>query len=113
MICTLVIGNIFFFSKRNNQIDENEEDARKNDLLCRFVVNGAGKKLGESISLDDDIIIIKTKNTYLGVPLKHIEEKDKTLLVKGLVDFSKAKELGEKWRKESFHELAQEGSEGK
>ena len=42
-------------------------------------------------------MIIKTKNKYLGVPLKHIEEKDKTLLVKGLIDKNKAREMGEKW----------------
>jgi hypothetical protein len=39
------------------------------------------------------------------VPLKHIEATEKTLMVKGLVDFTKAYELGEKWRKESFREM--------
>ena len=107
MLYTLMLGNIFFFSKKNNKVEEDEEETKKNDLLCRFVVDGAGKRVGESVSLDGDIMIIKSKKTYLGVPLKHIEEKDKTLLVKGLVDFSKATELGEKWRKESFRELNQ------
>ena len=54
---------------------------------------------------------LKSKKTYLGVPLKHVEDKEKALLVKGLVDFDKAIEMGEKWRKESFHEMNQ--TEGK
>ena len=109
MIYTLMLGNIFFFSRKNNKAEEDEEETKKNDLLCRFVVDGTGKRLGESVSLDGDIIIIKSKKTYLGVPLKHIEENDKTLLVKGLVDFDKAMELGERWRKGSFRELNQTG----
>ena len=60
MIYTLALGNLFFFSKKNNKVDDDEEETKKNDLLCRFVVDGAGKQLGESIALDGDIIIIKS-----------------------------------------------------
>ena len=42
---------------------------------------------------------------YLGVPLKHIEEEKKTLLVKGLVEQDKAEIMGEKWRRESFYKM--------
>jgi hypothetical protein len=98
------MSSIFFFSRRkqkkNNDVEE--EDTRKATLLCRFVFDGAGKKIGESVSVDEDVLIIKSRNTYLGVPLKHIEVGDKSLIVKGLVDLSKAKEMGEKWREESF-----------
>ena len=112
MIYTLIIGNVFFFNKRNNKsVETEEEEERKNKFLCRFVVDGSGRRIGESISLDGDVVIIKSKNTFLGVPLKHIEEKEKNLLVKGLVDTDKAIEMGEKWRKESFNEFDQ--SEGK
>jgi hypothetical protein len=113
MIYTLILGNIFFFNKRNNKSVETEEDEEKSNLLCRFVVDGSGKRIGESISLDGDIIIIKSQKTFLGVPLKHVEEKGKNLLVKGLVDSNKAIEIGEKWRKESFRELDNKEGEGK
>lgn len=102
MTASEFIGKIFFFSKKksnkNDKIEKSEDDYLiSNNLLCRFVLDGAGKKVGESIAIDEDIIIIKTKNKYLGVPLKHIEEKDKTLLVKGLIDKNKAREMGENW----------------
>jgi len=98
------IGNLFFFSKvkrrKNEEIEEEENN--KESMLCRFVLDGIGRKIGESIAIDHDILIIKSNSKYLGVPLKHVEEEGKTLLVKGLVDRDKAEEMGEKWRTESF-----------
>lgn len=107
------IAKIFSFSKRNRKILEEieEEKNAKDNMLCRFVLDGSGTKVGESVAIDDDIIIIKSKNTYLGVPLKHIEEEGKTLLVKGLVDHDKAEIMGEKWRRESFQKIDHEQGE--
>ena len=101
------IGYLFFFSKskrrKNEEIEEKEK--LKEKMLCRFVLDGIGRKIGESIAVDKDVLIIKSNGKYLGVPLKHVEEEEKTLLVKGLVDRDKAEEMGEKWRKESFQEI--------
>lgn len=100
-----VITGIFFFSGRKQKSVDTEEEFYKNGLICRFVLDGAGRKIGESVAVDKDILIIKSGKTYLGVPLKHIEEEEKTLLVKGLVDRDKAQELGERWRVDSFCKL--------
>ena len=102
-----IIGAVFIFSKgkRNKRDEMEEEEANKNKLLCRFVLDGAGRKIGESVAIDEDILIIKSRSRYLGVPLKHIEEEEKTLLVKGLVDQLKAEIMGEKWQRESFCEI--------
>jgi hypothetical protein len=106
-------GGIFFFNKKNSKMDEKETDHDYNNLFCRFVTDGSGRKIGESVTLDNDIMIIKAGKRFLGVPIKHIEEKGNGLLVKGLIDFDRAYELGEKWRKESFREIKQkEESEG-
>lgn len=101
------LGGIFFFTRKKSKKIEDEPDQDHNNLLCRFVTDGAGRKIGESVSLDEDILIIKSGDKFLGVPLKHIEEEGKTILVKGLVDFDNAYEMGEKWRKESFREINQ------
>ena len=107
MSITRIIGDLFFFSRRKNIKSDkfNEDESEKNSLLCRFVLDGIGKKVGESIAIYDDLIIIKARDKYLGVPLKHIEEDGKTLMVKGLVDKDKAEEMGEHWRKVSFSEI--------
>lgn len=107
------IGSFLYFSrKKNGKSQEIEEESNsKNRFVCRFVLDGVGRKIGESVAVDNDIVIIKSGAKYLGVPLKHIEEEEKTLLVKGLVDQDKAEEMGEKWRQESFREINQ--TEGK
>jgi len=96
--------SLFNYSKRD--IDDNKNEGH-DDFLCRFVLDGSGNTIGESIAVDDieDIMIIKSEEKYLGVPLKHVEKKGKTLLVKGLVDTDKAILMGEKWRKESHYEI--------
>ena len=104
VICQQNIGIILIFGDKKKKQQENTEDTH-NHLLCRFVLDGAGRKIGESIAIDEDILIIKSGTKYLGVPLKHIEVEKKTLLVKGLVEQDKAELMGEKWRRESFHEI--------
>lgn len=100
---------IFFFDKKTRKEDEDEEDGQiYNDLLCRFVTDSSGKKIGESVTIADDIIIIKSGSKFLGVPLKHIQETKKNIIVKGVIDFDKAYEMGEKWRKSSFNEISNE-----
>jgi len=103
---------IFFFTKRKNKEKEDENEQMNNTLLCRFVTDHSGKKIGESVSIDEDIMIIKSGSRFLGVPLKHIEEQEKTIMVKAIIDFEKAYEMGEKWRKASLSELEHK-SEGK
>ena len=107
----LLIDNIFFFSRNRKRDDIEEEENYKKNLTCRFVLDGSGKKVGESVAIDDDILIIKSGKKYLGVPLKHIEEEEKTLLVKGLVEKDKAELIGEKWRRESFSKIEYEKEE--
>jgi hypothetical protein len=107
IILEIIVGIFFFHNKKQKKEDEVKKEFKRNGLLCRFVLDGSGNKIGESIAVNDDIVIVKSGSKYLGFPLKHIEEEEKTLLVKGLVDLGKAEEMGEKWRKESFHEIDQ------
>lgn len=103
------IGSIGLFSRRKTEREDTcEQVFEEHNLLCRFVLDGFGRKVGESIAIDEDVLIIKNGKTFLGVPLKHVEEKEKTLLVRGLLDQDKARELGEKWRKAAFDEMKQE-----
>jgi hypothetical protein len=102
-----VISTLFIFSrnKRKKDIELEKIESYKNDLLCRFVLDGAGRKIGESVAIDNDILIVKSGTKYLGVPLIHIEEAGKTLLVKGLIEQDKAELMGEKWKRESFKDI--------
>jgi len=107
MITAQHVGGIYFFNKKKEKAEDKKADLNAETMLCKFVMDGAGKKIGESVSVDKDILIIKSGANFLGVPLKHIESAEKTLVVKGLFDFSKALEMGEKWRKESYRDMNQ------
>jgi Family of unknown function (DUF5749) len=103
-----LVGGIFFFQKKKESIESKKATENTDpSMLCKFVLDGFGKKIGESVSVDHDVLIIKSGSQFLGVPLKHVEPAEKTLVVKGLFDFTKAYELGEKWRKDSYREMKQ------
>jgi hypothetical protein len=102
------VCGIFIFNKKKETTEKKKTSENVDaSMICKFVLDGTGKKLGESVSIDDDVLIIKSVSRFLGVPLKHVESIEKTLIVKGLIDFTKAYELGEKWRKESYREMTQ------
>ena len=100
----IISKNIFLIFSRNSKKREQQEieEEYKNSLICRFVVDGIGRTIGESVAINDNLLIIKSKGKYLGVPLKHIQEEGKKLLVKGLIDNSNAESMGEKWREQNF-----------
>lgn len=85
------------YSRQGKRIDNNN-----NSLICKFVFDGLGKPIGESICVEHDLIIVKTEDSFLGIPLKHVESDGKKVVVKGLVDKKNAKKLGERWRKKEL-----------
>lgn len=68
-------------------------------LVSRFVIDKEGNRIGETISLDDDLVIIKKQNKYLAIPLKHIEYSKENVRIRGIIEWDKAILMGEQWRK--------------
>lgn len=99
-------GSVFLFNKKKETSDPMKTtETADPSMICKFVLDSTGKKIGESVSVNRDVLIIKSGSLFLGVPLKHVDSGEKTLMVKGIFDFTKAYELGEKWRKGSFREM--------
>ncbi len=67
-------------------------------LLSRFVADKDGNRIGESISVYNDLLIIKKDGDYCAIPLKHVETKDEEIHVKGIVQWEKAREMAEEWK---------------
>ena len=105
LLVTAKYHGMYFFSKKKEPAEKKKPVHVDQSMLCKFVVDGTGKRIGESVSMTEDVLIIKSGARFLGVPLKHVQNGEKTLVVKGLIDFSKAYALGEEWRKESYHEM--------
>ena len=96
---------LFSFLKRDKNQSPGQAGNELSKLLCRFVLDGQGRKVGESIAISEDVLIIKTGKDFLGVPIKHIDEDGHRLLVKGLIDQTKALELGAKWQKAAYNKI--------
>lgn len=67
-------------------------------LLSRFVVDKDGNRVGESISVFKDLLIIKRDMDYYAVPLAHVEKHNDELRVRGVMQWKQAKELAEAWK---------------
>jgi hypothetical protein len=98
---------VFLNSKNKKKVKDDSSVIEEsiNLLTCKFVFDGADKKIGESLAVDKDILIIKAGKKYLGVPIKHIEIKGKILVVKGLIELDKAEKMGERWQQASLKEM--------
>jgi len=93
-ICIIIL--LFRLTKKRPRERKNHD---LDDFLCRFVKDGKDKKIGESIAIDGDILIVKSGKKYMGIPLSHIMKNGKYLRIKGLTNFNKAEELGKEWLK--------------
>ena len=68
-------------------------------LLSRFVVDKEGRRMGESISVYKDLLIIKRNGKFYAIPLKHVEVGKEELHVKGVVQWEIAEKLAKEWKK--------------
>ena len=100
-----VCYNLFLFQKSSDNEGVLHTYDDLSDMLARFVINSQGEKIGESIAVHQDLLIVKQKKTYLGIPLKHISLDGKKLLAKGLINTKKAKQLGSEWKKSTYKEI--------
>ncbi len=68
-------------------------------LISKFVVDKEGNRIGETISMEGDLVIIKKEKKYLAIPLKHIEASKDQVRIRGIVEWDNAIKMGEQWKK--------------
>ena len=85
----LLAIQILFLTKRKDVLS----------LLSRFVVDKEGRRIGESISVYKDLLIIKRNGKFYAIPLKHVEVGKEELHVKGVVQWEIAEKLAKEWKK--------------
>ncbi len=69
------------------------------DLICKFVIKD-GKKIGESIDVYENNLIVKIGSDFIGIPIDCIIEVDKENIKVKDFDIMLAKEVGKKWIEE-------------
>ena len=68
-------------------------------MISKFVVDKEGNRIGETISMEGDMVIIKKEKKYLAIPLKHIETSKDQVRIRGIVEWDNAIKMGEQWKK--------------
>ncbi|MCD5409474.1 MAG: hypothetical protein LRZ87_01745 [Methanocellales archaeon] len=73
------------------------------DYMCKIVKHN-GKKIGESIAVDDAQLLIKHKKEILSIPLDSISAVSDEITVNKF-NRAKAKKMGQQWRNERRDEM--------
>lgn len=73
---------------------------RKNKFhyIAKFVVDTDGKRIGESISVFEDMLIIKKGEKFYAIPFKHVEVVGNEIHLRGIVQWDKAESLAKRWK---------------
>lgn len=69
------------------------------DLICKFVIKD-GKRIGESIDVYENNLIVKIGSDFIGIPIDCIMEVDNENIKVKDFDIMLAKEIGKKWIEE-------------
>ena len=70
----------------------------KYSYLAKFIVNSEGKQIGESISVFEDLLIIRKDGKFFAIPFKHVDAKENEIHLKGVVQWDKAENLARRWK---------------
>lgn len=75
------------------------------ELLSRFVHDAEGSTIGETMTVTEDEVVIKQEDSFLAVDPEQVIEKDGNLRLDPNVDWERAEERGENWRKANFDRM--------
>ncbi|MBN1390838.1 MAG: hypothetical protein JXA22_09395 [Candidatus Thermoplasmatota archaeon] len=71
----------------------------KDEYLSRFLKDGEGAVKGETIDLEGDDLVLKNGDDFFRIPISSVTLSDNSLMVTEVIDWERAREMGERWRK--------------
>ncbi len=88
------------------------EGEQLTDILSRFVDDQSGERIGETVGMEGERVIVMTKKDppYLALPRAALSEKDDSFQVTGEVDWEEAAREGDDWQKRQ-HRLVEYSDE--
>jgi len=84
--------------------DKDKDETPKVEYLCK-IVKCQGKKIGESIAVDEEQLLIKNKSEILAIPLERVAEVSEEEIVIDKFNKTKAKKAGKSWKKNEADKL--------
>lgn len=70
-------------------------------LLLKFITDENGEKLGETVAVEGDRVLLKVSDGFVSVPAAKVKHEAGALRLDFGVDWDEAKRLGEEWRSRS------------
>lgn len=78
-----------------------DEEVENASLLSRFVLNAKGETVGETLSIDDEHVVLKKDGRFFVVSPEHVLAKDGMLIADANIDWDEAGRAGDAWRETS------------
>lgn len=85
-------------------VGKDKDETPKVDYLCK-IVKCQGKKIGESITVDEKQLLVKKKNEILAIPLERVVEVSEEEIIIDKFNKTKAKKAGKSWKKNEADKL--------
>ena len=80
-------------------------------MLLRFVEDEKGARVGETVAVEGDQMIVKAPGGFLAVPTSQLSESGAGLKLTGTFDEAAAKSAGEAWRVKSHKVITYDAKE--
>lgn len=77
------------------------------EMICKYVYRGR-EKIGESIDVFEDNLIVKIGGEFIGIPLENVEKIEKDFILVKDFDSDFAKEIGKRWMEEKSKPISLE-----
>ncbi|MGA1872301.1 MAG: DUF5749 family beta-barrel protein [Thermoplasmatota archaeon] len=86
------------------QVDFDPEQFR-DEYLSRFLKDKKGEVKGETIDFEEEDLVIKRDDDFFRVPIDRVELDGEFLIINKRIDWKKAKQQGERWKKRELDPL--------
>lgn len=87
------------------ELSDAEAKDFRDDMLSMFVKKESGEVVGETIGFDGKYLVLKKEDGFLKIPSISVQKGDGCLVIRGKIDWKKARKLGEKWRRKELDPL--------
>lgn len=84
-----------FFRKKNQDSTQKESKLVVREYIGKFVKQN-GFDIGESIAIDNNRIVVKSKDNYMAIPLERITANTDVIAVGGF-DMDESLKFGKEW----------------
>ncbi|MBI2077680.1 MAG: hypothetical protein HYT80_04815 [Euryarchaeota archaeon] len=104
LVFAVIVAILIRMSMRARQAEAQQtmsQESPGEKMLLRFVEDEKGTRVGETVAVEADKMIVKAPGGFLAIPVAQLSESGPGLKLTGTFDEAAAKKEGEAWREKS------------